>query len=1042
MRLPPVRCRRLSHQTTDNPIVLADFDENATVEKPPIVTITGQHGVGELTLEARDPRDTLTQATTGEDLGDVVLTYKAVQPMGKKSQVEITIHSAWPNHPYPPADSSDDRAGGVFVDIGSLAINGRVLTATLDDGLDVGGTLSFTYRKAKAPAQEGSYEFTAKSKAGPHGTLKPLPADKQKKVDVTTGHGSGTVSLTRGATGATIFRETQKEAPLGTLVFTYTAAGRMAKDALVRVTVPQEWTAASYDNGDSRAAGVVELGGTGTADLEITGGGSTPWYLIAKLSEPMTINQTLVFTYRNVTAPAAAGSYEFTTSATAFAGALDIDDPGAELQSGSPEVGVDQAPDGSGTITVASTTATLGQDTTGAYLVNAGQPLGNLGFTFTATGKMESGALVSITVPSEAGWDQPTYSNTEVSAGVTLGIVDYTVTATPQSALENGDKITITYKDITAPSSAGRSVFTVQSQSTSSGQPKDLNDGSPTFVVGDVPAGNLVITTADGELTSAGPGVSLGDVTLTFTATQAMSAGATVMITVPAGWSEPREDNNDGVDGEGEVELGSVPADVADLNVTGGGGQPWQLVATTSAALANGDTLVFTYKMVTTPSTQGPYDFTTSASVSATSDAVPIVQQPTTVIVRATVSAIAIAADDSFFAGESLSGMVTLWSGTSAANALGPVVVTLSDDSETGSFTAASITIADNTNGAAFTYNDTAPGMVTLTATSGTLTATAAVTVKTGVAGLSVTPDLVKAGSDVTVTATGKAGGGTVKVMDSEGMQVGDTKSLDPVVEREDGDVDYSRTITLPADLADGTYTVSVDIQDLMDSMDIEVLNNQAPPTLSDATARPMTVVNGDIVTLVVKATSTIAGDISVMADVSMVDSTKTAAIPLTELTGATGTYTTIFTISDSELNTAEDGEATITITATDRILNSSTTMVTVTLDNVSDDELTRVWVEPTTPYKPGATAWIKAMGTAGGEASATVNNSESGMMIAQVALEEMEGTPGTYVGGLTIVEDAHPVGSYDVTVTLGNAEAMTVEDALTIEAAGYDVHR
>ena len=507
------------------------------------------------------------------------------------------------------------------------------------------------------------------------------------------------------------------------------------------------------------------------------------------------------------------------------------------------------------------------------------------------------------------------------------------------------------------------------------------------------------------------------------------------MITVPVGWTAPNVDNNDGVDSPGEVSLvGS-----GSLSVTGGGGQPWQLVATTSTVVASGDTLVFTYKNVTAPSTEGSYTFTTVASISAESTPVPIAAQPTPIIVREVVTAIAIQADDSFFAGESLSGMVTLWGGTAAANALGDMVVTLSSDSETGSFTADSITIADNMPGAAFTYNDTAPGMVTLTATSGTLTATADVAVKSGVAGLSVTPDLVKAGSDVTVTATGKAGGGTVKVMDSESMQVGVTKSLDPVLEPEDGDVTYSRTITLPADLADGTYTVTVDIQGLMDSMDIEVLNNQAPPTLSDATARPMTVVNGDIVTLVVTATSTIAGDISVMADVSMVDSTKTAAIPLTELTGATGTYTTIFTISDSEMNTAEDGEATITITATDRILNSSMTTVTVTLDNVSDDELTRVWVEPTTPYKPGATAWIKAMGTAGGEASATVNNSESGMMIAQVALEEMEGTPGTYVGGLTIVEDAHPVGSYDVTVTLGNAEAMTVEDALTIEAAGYE---
>ena len=41
--------------------------------------------------------------------------------------------------------------------------------------------------------------------------------------------------------------------------------------------------------------------------------------------------------------------------------------------------------------------------------------------------------------------------------------------------------------------------------------------------------------------------------------------------------------------------------------------------------------------------------------------------------------------------------------------------------------------------------------------------ATKEITVKSGVAGLSVTPTLVKAGSDLMVTATGKAGGGTVQ---------------------------------------------------------------------------------------------------------------------------------------------------------------------------------------------------------------------------------------------------------------------------------------
>ena len=212
--------------------------------------------------------------------------------------------------------------------------------------------------------------------------------------------------------------------------------------------------------------------------------------------------------------------------------------------------------------------------------------------------------------------------------------------------------------------------------------------------------------------------------------------------------------------------------------------------------------------------------------------------------------------------------------------------------------------------------------------------------------------------------------------------------------------------------------------------MDIEVLNDQAPPTLSGATASPMTVVNGDLVTLSVMAASTI--DItSVMADLSAVDSTQTEMVSLTQQ-GDGGTYFYVFTISD--MNTAEDGEASITITATDRINNAGTAMVSVTLDNVQVT-LDSVSVEPDMPYEPGETAWIKATGTAGGTVSATVNNSETGMMIAQVTLEEMEGTPGSYVAGLTIVEDAHPEGMYDVTVTLGD-QSMTAEGALTIVAA------
>ena len=1025
--------------TDTDPIVDSDL---APVGGPPVVVITGQHGIGEVALEARDPRDGLTQATTGEALGDVVLTFKAKQPMGKKSQVEVTIDPAWPTNPFPPADNADPRPGAVLLESdanAALKINGRVWTATIEDGLAVDDTLTFTYRKVKAPAEEGQFGFTTKSKAGPHGDLK-LVGDK-KNVDITTGHGSGTVTLRSGGRD---LRSTPKETKFGALVFTYKAAGRMAKDALVRVTIPLLWTAPSYDNGDSRAAGVVTLSGTGKAGLEITGGGSQPWYLIAKLSESMTKDQTLVFTYRNVVAPGTPGSYTFTTSATAFPGALDIDDPGAELQSGSPEVGVDQAPDGSGTVVVTSSERALQQDTTGAYSVNVGETLGDLKFTFTATGKMESGGVVTITIPSDDGWDAPTYSNTGVTpaGAATHGVLDDTVTATLQSALEKGDTLVITYKSVTAPSSAGKSEFTMQSQSTTSGgELKNLTAGSPTIVVGDVPVGMLVITTADGELMSAGPVMPLGDVTLTFTATRAMSAGATVMITVPAGWTRPSEDVDDGVDNAGEVELTGS----ATLDVTGDGGAlPWKLEATTTAALVKDDTLVFTYKMVTTPSTPGSYDFAASAAASATSDPVPIVQQPSTVIVRAVVTAIAIKADDSFFAGESLSGMVTLWSGTAAANALGDVVVMLSSDSETGSFTADSITIADDTNGAAFTYNDTAPGTVMLTATSGegdtALTGKKEVTVKSGVGGLDVDPTLVKAGSDVTVTATGKAGGGTVKVMDSDGMQVGATKSLDPVVEPEEGDVTYSRTIKLPDDLADGTYTVTVDIQGLIGTMDIEVLNDQTPPTLSNAEGSKTVVEDGDTFTLSVDVAmneSMVAID-SVTADLGGLDTTQ-AEVTLDELPSSPGTYFTIITIADADANEAEDGEYTISITATDAIDNSSDpAMVTVSLAN-DPSELDNVSV-PSDVFRPGEMVTITATGTAGQSAKFTVTSSDGTEMPSDQAMTEEPADSGTYVGTFAVVGDVHTEGAYDVTVTLNDnpAKSMTMAGSLNIGPAGY----
>ena len=1027
--------------SSSSPLAADGMADLMDVGGAPTFAVTGAHNGGEVKLTARASNADLTHATAGEDLGTLNFVFNTKQPMATGSTVEIDLPAGWAI-PFHATSPTDERSGATtLAGPATLVINGMKLTATTTAELSSGATaaLTFTYKKITAPSTSGAHEFITRMTAGPHGTLAELG---RIAVDIAGTHGAGSVALTRGGAA---FRQAATGEALGNLVFTYTAANRMAKDAQVQITIPQGWTSPHEETADGvDSPGEVSIS-SGNANLVVTGGGGRPWKLTANTTAALDSGATIVFNYKSVTAPGAAGSYTFETHQTSFTGALHIDNVGARLAS-SPTVGVGQAPDGAGTMTVAKSMGdAFEMDATGAYLASAGDTLGNLTFTYTATGTLQAGGSVSLMIPEP--WDAPSPDNGDgiatagetsvAGAGVAgFSVANRVITATVSTDIASGNSFTITYKNINAPTAIGEYIFTAQSKSTSLGTPTNLSEGSPTIKVGQVPVGTVSLSTMDADgmsmpLMAAGPDMNIGDVTITYTATQMISAGAMVMVTIPAGWSAPNVDNNDGVDAAGEVSVTGS----ASLAVTGGGGQPWMLVATTNAALESGDMIVFMYKNVTTPSAEMDYEFTTSASISATSSPVPIMDQAS-VTIRAMVSAIAIEADDSVFAGESLSGMVTLWSGMSAANALGDTVVMLSSDSETGSFAADSVTIADNMPGAAFSYTDTAPGMVTLTATSGEMTATKEITVKSGVSGLSVDPALVKAGSDITVTATGKAGGGTVMVMDSEGMQVGKTKSLDPVIEPEVGDVTYSRTVTLPDDLADGMYTVSVDIQGLMDSMDIEVLNDQTPPALSGASVSTPdgTFMNGAVVTVTATATSDIGG-IMVSADVEALDSTRMEDVALTQLTG-TDIYTTIFTISD--MNMAEDGDAMVTITATDRIGNSSMATVTVELDNVADDMLTRVWVEPDMPYKPGETAWIKAMGSEGAEASATVNDATSGMKIAQVTLDEMEGTPGTYVGELTIVEDAHPVGSYDVTVTLGNADPMTAEGALTVETAGY----
>ena len=138
-------------------------------------------------------------------------------------------------------------------------------------------------------------------------------------------------------------------------------------------------------------------------------------------------------------------------------------------------------------------------------------------FTFTATGKMEIGSSIEITIPSTGNadddWPEPSREDDDgatnpgesvvAGAGAAgLSVDGRKLIATITTELVSGNTFTITYKNITAPTIVDEYDFTAQSKSTPGSQPKNLTAGSPTIKVGHVPAGVVSISRTDDDGTS------------------------------------------------------------------------------------------------------------------------------------------------------------------------------------------------------------------------------------------------------------------------------------------------------------------------------------------------------------------------------------------------------------------------------------------------------------------------------------------------------------------------------------------------------------
>ena len=1034
--------------------VAAATDDSATAvtdstDKAVDFNITQGQGSGTLSVPA-----TSQNLLTGADAAPLVFSFAPAGVMLQGSEIKFTIPSGWTPTPFvSDLATPGTRAGSITgADGHTLKVDNRMITITLGAALDSASTaVTVNYNLAKPPATGGDYVFSAMSNSYKGEALASLAGDKVPTITVNAGHGSGTIALKKGGSN---FDKTTKAAAVGDLEFVYTPGGHLATGSQVQILIPAGWTRPRVDNKDStKDAGEIVFS-SDKASLAIAAETGTPslgWFLTLTTSASITQSNPLTIMYRNVKAPDVdPRSDTFTTrvfSSVAGAVLADVLADAGSLVYPSPTVGIDQLPDGSGTMSLNVAQA------------NAGEDLGNLVFTFVAAGNMTVGAQVEVTIPS--GWPTAKADNGDEVAdeGETAvsgdgdAILDIspdglTITATLGAGLAQNDTVVITYKNITAPAISGPNPFNTRSTVTSTGILRALAQ-SPSINVDIRAAGTVALANMAGDaVSSTEPGAEFDALVFTFTAGGRMEIGAQVEIDIPSSWTPAFEDNNDGSIAEGEVSVATDPAGLAGLEVSGGGNVPWTLNATTTGILEVGNTVTFTYNMVTAPSTEDTYMFHNRSSIGSGETLLPNSGSPIEVVVREPVAAIALKSElTSVFTGGEIDLKVDLWTaGGTLAKALGDLTVAMTSTSDTGEFSNDMGTIPDGESEWTGTYTDMTTGMFTLTATLGELSDTLDVEIKSTIRDLSVNGDsemaLVTQGSTFMVRATGREGGGTVQVLDSEGQKVGLKVGLDPIGEPDaDGDQMYGESVDLPDVVADGMYTVSVEIQgDVNNSLQIQVVNDQTPPGVSNAAASEDVVVGGDTLTLSadVAMNESMIEIASVMADLGGLDTTKADGVMLTELDGSPGKYFTIITVASmDDGNEAEDGEYTITITATDAIGNMGSDTVMVTLEN-DPSELTSAEVTPGSA-KPGETIWIKATGSEGASPTAVITEVATGMARSgEIMLMEMEGTPGSYSGSLTIVEDAHPAGMYDVTVTLGT-QMMTLEGALTIEPPGYD---
>ena len=584
--------------------------------------------------------------------------------------------------------------------------------------------------------------------------------------------------------------------------------------------------------------------------------------------------------------------------------------------------------------------------------VNAGDMMRAITVTYTADGQVDDG-LLKLTIP--ANWDAPTSGNVMVKGGgsgatarfggdhtaaeltalATVADGDLDLNAmdviVDNVALAGGGTVVFTYTAAMVQGTIGPADFAVAIDGGDGPGTGPMAVGGMTAVeVGEAGAGSgTAVATTDGIVL---PGSTENTLTFTYTAAGAASYPSTVRVAVTDDWTTPTPSNYSVTHKRaGRTRLGMVeekpPVD---------GAMVARVVS--GETVMGGDEIIFTFEGVTAPATVGSYPFEVTFRGQAIA-ANPMVLVQNAVASKLVIEAPATIAGDAGAVPVAISIMIQDAASGEAAHENDVTVNLLTTNASTGSFSLTAggeavtmVTIPAGMSSAMVYYSDTRVGstatIVVSDSAGGLNSITASILVTTSVdtvSNVTVSPAMAMEG-DVTITVTGTPGKGNAAF-----FSVGELVTNASLTESATSPGTYTGTVTVVSDLQDGTHDVMATLGEASKTeVGALTIDTMMPSIMLTAPALGTTVANGGSVTITATAgDGTGSGIASVMADVSMLDSTQT---DVELMMGTDGSYSVDVAISDD--NEAVNGSKTITVMAMDAAGNSAMAEAMVMLDN------------------------------------------------------------------------------------------------------------